>query len=307
MRKTKKTSPGGFPIWLLVALVTLAIFSPVVGYKFVTWDDNVNIYDNPKFNPVTFSNILDFWKKPFEHLYIPLTYTVWALQAFVAHIPGGKRAEAFNPHFFHAFNLLLHVLSVLVVFALLKILLMTAGSHKSSAPAVTKGAKLQKEKSQKNGAEVRLPNIEVAVAIGALFFALHPMQVESVAWVTGMKDVLCGLLSLVVVWQYLLYLEIAGDSAVKNKAFIHYGLAILFYILALLSKPSAVVTPLVILILAFWAIGRPLWQIVRGLLPFVVIAIPWTVMTSIIQGGEHTAYITPILKRPLVVADTLTF
>lgn len=307
MRKAKKTKPRCFPTWLLVALVTIAVFSPVVTYKFVTWDDNVNIYDNPNFNPVTFQNILGFWQKPFEHLYIPLTYTIWALQALVAYVPGRSGAEAFNPHVFHTFNLLLHVLSVLVVFILLKMLLASASSNIGRSPASKKGVKIQREMQPKGAEGSNFQHAELAAVLGALFFALHPMQVESVAWVTGMKDVLCGLLSLAAVWQYLIYVKISGEPGVGRKAFVHYALAVLFYILALLTKPSAVIVPFVALVFAWWEMGRSLRQTAYDLLPLVVIAVPWTIMTSIIQGSDHTAYITPIWKRPFIVGDTLSF
>jgi hypothetical protein len=63
---------------LLVVVITAAIYMPVVGYDFVAWDDDLHVYANPWLHPVTWSHIRTFWEAPYQHLYIPLTYTVWA-------------------------------------------------------------------------------------------------------------------------------------------------------------------------------------------------------------------------------------
>ena len=77
---------------------------------------------------------------------------------------------------FHLVNLVLHMLSVLVVFVILRLLIRN----------------------------------DWAAGARAMLFGLHPLQVEAVNWVTGMKDVLSGLLSLVALWQYLVYAAAVG-------------------------------------------------------------------------------------------------
>lgn len=84
---------------------------------------------------------------------------------------------------------------------------------------------------------------EIAL-LTALIFSIHPMHVESVAWISERKDVLYSfffLLSLVHYWKYL--------EAGKK---LNYGLSLLFFILSLLSKPAAVVLPLVLFLLDYW-------------------------------------------------------
>src|SRR3989304_5758189 len=95
----------------LLVLVTLAVFWQVRYHEFV-WDDKINIKQNPYLNPVTSSNFLHFWGKPYEGLYIPLTYSVWATVSSFAEIPvieeGGKTLD---PQPFHMANLIFHLLS----------------------------------------------------------------------------------------------------------------------------------------------------------------------------------------------------
>jgi len=153
---------------------TLVVFWPVCNHEFVLWDDQLNVYENPFLDPVTASNLYHLWKEPHENLYIPLTYSIWAGIVHVTQRPAMEKTEApFNSSLFHVMNLILHILGTLVVFAILKILFTN----------------------------------DWASCCGAMLFALHPLQVEPVAWVTGMKDVLCGLLSLVALWQYSKYVQ----------------------------------------------------------------------------------------------------
>src|SRR5206468_3998587 len=90
-------------------------------------------------------------------LYVPLTYSLWGALAAVAQTGDGSAREL-NPSVFHCANIALHALSSLVVFAILR----------------------------------RLISSDLSAFFGAMLFAIHPLQVEPVAWISGMKDVLCG-------------------------------------------------------------------------------------------------------------------
>src|SRR5205823_1230010 len=132
-----------------------------------TWDDNETLSGNPKLNPPTVASLKSFWTEPQMDLYVPVTYTTWALVANVAREPvqrgagggtgggGAVRGSQLDPHAFHALNLGLHVIAAVAVLLILRDLF--------RSPA--------------------------AALIGALLFALHPVQVEPVAWVSGTKDV----------------------------------------------------------------------------------------------------------------------
>src|SRR3990167_4504337 len=62
---------------LLLIVLTVAVFLQVRDHGFV-WDDRVNVKENPHLNPATPASVLQFWEKPYESLYVPLTYSVWA-------------------------------------------------------------------------------------------------------------------------------------------------------------------------------------------------------------------------------------
>jgi tetratricopeptide (TPR) repeat protein len=241
--------------------LTLAVFLPAGEYDFV-WDDGDNILENPYFRPPTFANALRFWERPFEKLYIPLTYTVWAGLAGMAQIPADRADEIeFSPRPFHLANVVFHILGALVVFAILK----------------------------------RLVRHDWAAFGGALFFVWHPAQVEAVTWVTGLKDVLSGFLSLVAIWLYLQH---------KRP---HYVLATLAFILALLAKPGAVAVPVVVWVLDYWVLRRPMWQGTLAAGPWLVLASPIMVVNKLVQPDSLIGFVTPLWARPLVAGDALAF
>jgi tetratricopeptide (TPR) repeat protein len=86
----------------------------------------------------------------------------------------------------------------------------------------------------------------------AAFFALHPLRVESVAWISERKDVLCAFFFLLTIWAYHRYVL----SLNSQRSTINYSLALIFCALALLSKPMAVTLPFVLLLLDFWPLRR---------------------------------------------------
>jgi hypothetical protein len=115
---------------------------------------------------------------------------------------------------YHLTNLLLHIANVLLVFFILK--LMTGALWRS--------------------------------AFVAALFALHPLHVESVAWVTERKDVLSILFWLLTMWAYLGYVERPGMR--------RYLLMIVSFTLGLMAKPMLVTLPFVLLLLDYWPLGR---------------------------------------------------
>src|SRR3984957_9718890 len=88
----------------------------------------------------------------------------------------------------------------------------------------------------------------------AALFAWHPLHVESVAWVSERKDLLCAFFWLLTISAYGKYafLSTARDSKLK----IFYALALVCFTLALLSKPMVVTLPFVLLLLDFWPLNR---------------------------------------------------
>jgi tetratricopeptide (TPR) repeat protein len=82
----------------------------------------------------------------------------------------------------------------------------------------------------------------------AALFALHPLHVESVAWVAERKDVLAAFFWLLTIWAYSHYAERPGGN--------RYLLVLLFFALGLMTKPMVVTLPIVLLLLDYWPLGR---------------------------------------------------
>lgn len=85
----------------------------------------------------------------------------------------------------------------------------------------------------------------------AALFALHPLRVESVAWVAERKDVLSVFFWMLTLWAYVRYVERPGVG--------RYLWIALFFTLGLMAKPMIVTLPLVLLLLDFWPLGRTRW------------------------------------------------
>jgi protein O-mannosyl-transferase len=82
----------------------------------------------------------------------------------------------------------------------------------------------------------------------AALFALHPLHVETVAWIAERKTLTCTFFSLLTVWSYANY--------AKQRTFLRYTAVILLFIACLMSKPAAVTLPFILLLLDFWPLAR---------------------------------------------------
>jgi tetratricopeptide (TPR) repeat protein len=122
-----------------------------------------------------------------------------------------------------------------------------------------------------------------ASAFIAAVFALHPLQVESVAWAAERKTVLSGLLWLLTMAVYIRY--------ARKPGFGPYMLLLFVFGICIMTKPSVVTLPLVLLLLDYWPLERIRWgQIGRLILekiPLLVMSAVSSIMTIIAQkGGE---------------------
>lgn len=96
-------------------------------------------------------------------------------------------------------------------------------------------------------------------AMVAALFALHPLHVESVAWLAERKDVLSTLFWLLSLWAYARFAEVSKNTGAEprgSKSKVFYGLSLFFFLLGLLSKPMVVTLPFVLLLLDYWPLNR---------------------------------------------------
>jgi tetratricopeptide (TPR) repeat protein len=178
---------------------------------------------------------------------------------------------------FHRLNLLLHIGSVFVVYRL--------------------GLQLLNRRA------TPMPQTVRAAVFGALVFGLHPLQVEAVAWVSGLKDVLCGWWSVVALWQYLACVQ----SKPGWKKALHYSMATVAFGCALLSKPTAVSVPVMAGLLAIGGL-RQAWQpALRALSAWILLALVWSVWTKNQQPDIAITFVTPLAIRPVIALDAITF
>jgi tetratricopeptide (TPR) repeat protein len=114
-------------------------------------------------------------------------------------------------------------------------------------------------------------------AFVAAIFALHPLRVESVAWISERKDVLSAFFALLAIWTYFRFQ--------MSKSKVLYALALLFFALGLAAKPMLVTLPFVFLLLDFWPLRREFsWRLIVEKLPFLFLAIGSCVVTYIVQN-----------------------
>jgi len=113
----------------------------------------------------------------------------------------------------------------------------------------------------------RLTGKLITSAAVALLFAVHPLRVESVAWLAERKDVLCAFFSLVALYAYAVYAARAVQGP-RSFLSVRYGVVLAAGACAMMSKPMAVTLPFVMLLMDWWPLERlrPLgWRIAEKL------------------------------------------
>ena len=140
-------------------------------------------------------------------------------------------------------------------------------------------------------------------AIVAAMFALHPLRVESVVWISERKDVLSSFFWMLTVGAYVRYAE---EFKVQGSRFkVYYALALILFALALMAKPMVVTLPFVLLLLDYWPLGRLQfgpkfsWRPVVEKIPFFVLTAASSVVTFLVQ--DRTGAVASAARFPLGV------
>jgi Tfp pilus assembly protein PilF len=140
--------------------------------------------------------------------------------------------------------------------------------------------------------------------LAAAVFALHPVHVESVAWMAELKNTLSGALFLAASWRYIVYDE--------TRARREYLLAGVLFLLALLSKTVTATWPAVMLVVIWWRRGAlDLRRDVRPLLPFVAAGAAAGLFTAWVErtliGAQGAEFALSLADRVLVAARAIWF
>ena len=128
--------------------------------------------------------------------------------------------------------------------------------------------------------------VPVTALVASLIFIVHPVQVESVAWISERKNVLCT----------LFFLLAFGSTLKADQARRHYILSIVYYCAALLTKSVAVIFPFMLILHGLSAQDRLPLNLKR-MVPYFVAAIMAAVVTIIVQGPEYGGGRTPDYRR----------
>lgn len=127
-------------------------------------------------------------------------------------------------------------------------------------------------------------------AFAAFVFALHPLHVESVAWIAERKDVLSGLLAMLTLYAYVAYVQHPG----RRRYWITLGL----FSLGLMAKPMLMTLPLILLLLDLWPLERQrTWKLLWEKLPFFVLALADGIITVLVQGAAGAVKPAPLDLR----------
>ncbi len=202
--------------WPSVTLlvVVLVVYARLLFAGFVAFDDDFQVYANPFLNPPSLQSVGRLWAHAYQQLYVPLAYTIWdaiaSLSAVPAHADGALgQSVSLSPAQFHVASVALHLANAWLCFSLVD----------------------------------RLTGRRRMAWFCALLFALHPLQVESVAWVSELR----GLASSLFVLLALDSLVRARQTGERGRAGALVGLSALLAGAAMLCKPSAAVLPAVAL------------------------------------------------------------
>lgn len=238
--------------YLLPCIVLIVL----VVYSPVAWHDFINYDDNVYVyeNPNLVSGLtIDVIIRSFTTVYeVNWIPLTWISHALDVQLFG------MNPAGHHVVNLLLHAANSVALYIILK--RMTKASWRS--------------------------------ALVALLFALHPLHVESVAWVAERKDVLSAFFGLLTFYMYCRYVETLRPR--------WYFFTLLFFVFGLLSKPMLVTLPLVLLLLDYWPLGRfisrqpidkqlvrcELGRLLAEKIPFLILSIASSLITYLVQKSQ---------------------
>ncbi|MCU0725483.1 MAG: hypothetical protein MUE73_06800 [Planctomycetes bacterium] len=203
---------------LCIAAAVFVVFGGTLRHEFVEWDDDLYTEKLPHLQSLGAEDLAWMLTDTSHFYWHPLSYLLMAAE----NVLFGDQ-----PSYFHLVSLLLHLVNSLLVFRL-GLRLLDRGFPGRSPGAAS-----------------------LAALFAALFFAVHPLRMEPVAWVSAQKGLLCTLFCLLTVLAWLRWGEGEGERRLR-----FYAAAFACFALALASQPLAATLPLALLVLDFWPLRR---------------------------------------------------
>lgn len=202
----------------LAGFATLLVYLRALNCGFVNFDDPLYVLNNPLIRQLDLDTLGRAFSESRAGFWMPLTWISLAVD---------YRFWGLNPFGYHLTNIMLHGLN--------------AGLLVVVADRVLRGSGT----GCRWAGESFYPFV---LLLAGLLWGIHPLRVESVAWVTERKDVLNGLFAFLTVLAYLRY---AGRPSIT-----HYLLSLLLFACSLMAKPVTVVLPVMLLVMDWFPLGR---------------------------------------------------
>jgi hypothetical protein len=233
-------------IAITVGIVTLLVYLGSLSCGFINLDDPFYITNNPLIKSLDIGSLWRLFTEAHLAAWLPLTYASFAID---------YNFWGDNPTGYHLTNILLHAVNATLVVLLADRLF-------------KQGRGLRDE----GGRDYAGYLYTVKLLLAGLFFALHPLRVESVAWAAERKDVLNGFFTLAAILSYLGFVRMKDSGKERRKWLGTYLLSLFLFTLSLLAKQVSVTIPVILLLLDWYPLGR----LGKGrLVPLLVEKIPF--------------------------------
>jgi Flp pilus assembly protein TadD len=241
-----------------VAVLGFLAFLPALGADFVNWDDEISFLRNIHYRGLGLAHLQWMFTTTLLGHWSPLTWLTWSFD----YIMGGL-----NPVGYHLTSVLIHAVNIALFVLVARRLLAQGFGLSPSSPAIGAGA-----------------------VFAALVFGIHPLRAESVAWVSGRRDMLCATFYLLATLAYLR--GVAGGGRIAPG---WWAISVAAFAGALLSKASAMTLPLTLLLIDLYPLRRRTlgWRpLIVEKLPYAALAAGAAVMAIVAgqEGGNITDY-----------------
>lgn len=255
-------------IGVMLGGITLAAFWPVIHNDFIIYDDAAYVTENPRvLAGLTWRQAGWAFRTSCAGNWHPLTVLSHMLDV---------QLFGLNPAGHHLTSLLLHAANAVLLFLVLR---------RATQPS---NPQLPTSRLESRPPPALDPFWLCAMVAG--LFALHPLRVESVAWVAERKDVLSAFFFLLTLWAYVRNAEgQTPESTTRAPLYAtrFYVLALVFFALALMSKAMVVTLPFILLLLDYWPLRRlqfssPCW--LSTLRRLLLEKLPFFALTALFTG-----------------------
>lgn len=287
----KKAALLKYGLAVSVAAITFLVYLPALQNDFINWDDDLYVVDNIHIRSLDAAFV--------KWIFLDFYGAYWAPLTWVSHAVD-YALWGLNPTGHHLTNNVLHAINSFLV-VLLAMRLVEAWE--------------QRRRIRNEAAFFTDGMVLMAGGAAGLLFGLHPLHVESAAWIAERKDLLCALFFLMSIMAYLAFLADAkGEKTVVARLTDKYYIAAAgLFVLALFSKPMAVSLPAVLLILDWYPFGRirslrTFRTAVAEKLPFVALSLASSIvifMAHRAQAAMASVVDIAVSTRLLVAAHSL--